>query len=339
MSATGTPPASALPRRRPAGLPRPGVEDVRAAYRLLLNREPEDAGVLERHAAKTASFEELAKRFLYSEEFAARNLRRPASHLSLAPNRIEVEVAASPAQLDAMLRRTGDYWARIGTEAPHWSVVTDDAYRPDRIAETREAFYASSEHERGLVIGLLERQRVRPADLRRCLEFGCGVGRVTMALAQLFPQVVGCDVSRPHLDLAQREAARLGCTNIAWHQSTPEGLMPRGQWDFWFSRLVLQHNPPPVIAHLLRLAFAGLAPGGIAIFQVPTHCNGYSFSVEGYLANTKAPGMEMHPLPQAHIFALAAEAGLQVLEVREHALARNDPAGWLSNLFVLRRPA
>lgn len=330
---------SALLPRRAKGLPRPGVADVRAAYRLLLNREPEDRGVLERHAAQAESFEALARWFLGSEEFAARQIVRPSTHTPLAPGRLEVEVAASAAQLDAMLRRTGDYWARIGAEAPHWSVITHDAYRPENIAETRDAFYTGGAQEAALVPALLKRHGVLPAALARCLEFGCGVGRVTLALVGQFPQVVGCDVSEPHLALARQEAEARGVGNIAWHRSTPDRLMPQGRWDLWFSRLVLQHNPPPVIAHLLRLAFAGLAPGGLAIFQVPTHCNGYRFSVAGYLAETKPATMEMHPLPQAHVFALAAQAGLDVLEVREYALADNDPSAWLSNLFVLRRPA
>jgi hypothetical protein len=115
--------------------------------------------------------------------------------------------------------------------------------------------------------------------------------------------------------------------------------MPEEPWDLWFSRIVLQHNPPPVIAWLLRTAFDHLAPGGVAIFQVPTHCVGYRFDLRSYLAREGDPAMEMHVLPQPAVFALAAEAGLRVLEVREDThLVSSNTSTWLSNMFVLRRP-
>src|SRR5271169_236009 len=41
--------------------------------------------------------------------------------------------------------------------------------------------------------------------------------------------------------------------------------------DLFFSIIVLQHNPPPVILGILDAAFAGLRPGGLAFFQVPTY--------------------------------------------------------------------
>jgi hypothetical protein len=94
-----------------------------------------------------------------------------------------------------------------------------------------------------------------------------------------------------------------------------------------------------VIAWLLAWAFRRLAPGGVAIFQVPTHRVGYRFRLSEYLAREAEPEMEMHVLPQPAVFALAAAARLEVLEVREDThLVAGQPAVWLSNLFVLRRP-
>ena len=324
--------------------PREGMatlEDVRAAYRLILGREPEDEAVLARHLAQVPTIAALRARFIGSDEFrgADPNATKPIL-LPLAPDRLPVEVSADPARLKAMLQRVGSYWAQVGQEAPHWSVLTNDLYRPDRIAETKDAFYATGAVDEDLVRRLLARHGLDPALLPRCVEYGCGVGRATLGLARIFRQVIGCDISQPHLDLAQQEASQRGAGHVGWHHSTMDGPMPAGQWDFWYSRIVLQHNPPPIIAHLLRLAFAGLAPGGVALFQVPTHFQNYRFSIEAYLEDRRPPSMEMHVLPQPHVFALAAEAGLEVLEVREdtHAVTSN-PAMWLSNMFLLRRPA
>lgn len=320
----------------------PTAEDVRACYRMFLGREPENDDVLERHLAQVASAGDLVNRFLHSDEYRARSGPRSEPRLAADAPCLPIETTAGAAQLAAMLERTGRYWEQVGREAPHWSVLTQDRFRPDAIGTNLDTFYATGRNDAQLVEGVLTRHGIAPEALPRAVEFGCGVGRVTLALARLFDRVTGCDISATHLALAAAQAEARIVDNVAWHRSTAAAPMPPGQgWDFWFSRIVLQHNPPPVAAHLLRLAFAGLRPGGVAMFQMATHRVGYAFSVRDYLAAAAdPPAMEVHILPQAAIFALVREAGLEVLEVREdtHVVAP-DTINWLSNMFVLRRPA
>lgn len=341
------PPVAKAPR--PGRPPRAGKaaiaptpEDVRACYRMFLGREPENDDVLERHLAQVASAGDLVNRFLHSDEYRARSGPRSEARLPADAPCLSIETTASAAQLAAMLERTGLYWEQVGREAPHWSVLTQDRFRPDAIGKNLDTFYATGRNDAQLVEGVLTRHGIAPEALPRAVEFGCGVGRVTLALARLFDRVTGCDISAAHLALAAAQAEARIVDNVAWHRSTPAAPMPPGQgWDFWFSRIVLQHNPPPVAAHLLRLAFAGLRPGGVAMVQMATHRVGYAFSVSDYLAAAAdPPAMEVHILPQAAIFALVREAGLEVLEVREdtHVVAP-DTINWLSNMFVLRRPA
>jgi SAM-dependent methyltransferase len=334
-------PPSAATRPARSGDRPPTREDVRAAYRMILGREPEDEAVLDRHLAQAPTIQALRRRFLSSDEFLGRAGGTPPRPIPLVPDRLPVEDAtaedeAGAERLAALLRRVGAYWARIGAEQPHWSVLTQEQFRPDRIAENEDAFYASGGFDLDLVRRALLRHGMDPARLPRCVEFGCGVGRATLGLATLFAEVVGCDISAPHLDLARQAAARRGIGNIGWHHSSMAAPMPGGGWDIWYSRIVLQHNPPPVMGHLLRLAFAGLRPGGAAIFQLPVHNAAYHFDIDEHLADPRPPIMEMHLLPQHRVFALAREAGLEVLDVREDA--QSVPASWLSNLFVLRRP-
>jgi SAM-dependent methyltransferase len=315
-------------------------EDVIAAYRFILGREPESEAVIAKRLRAGVLVGDLRRMMLRSEEFRSRHPATPAALLPLAPPPLSVQVEADPAQRAAMLARTAAVWTRLGQEAPHWSVLTQDQFRPAYIAETRAAFYASGERDRALVSGTLARHGLSPADLPRLVEFGCGVGRASLALAQDFREVIACDISPSHMALGRRAASEAGRGNIGWFHSTAERPMPGGRHDLWFSRLVLQHNPPPAMAWLLATAFGRLAPGGVAMFQVPTHQEGYRFEVEAYLAREPGTEMEMHVLPQATVFRLAAEARLQVLEVREDTqLIASSAATWLSNFFVLRRPA
>lgn len=331
-----SPPPDAPPPDAPP--PRPTAADVVACYRYILGREPESEAAIQGHLGRAETVAQLRGAFIASREFRARNwqLLPPPGTVALPP--IEVETEATPQALAEMLGRIAVYWGMIGTQAPHWSVLTQARYLPAEIERHKDEFYESGEADAALVRNALGLHGIPLDGIRRVVEFGCGVGRVTFALARAFPEVIGCDVSAAHLKVAVAEAKARKPGRIAFYQSTIARPLPDQPCDLWFSRIVLQHNPPPVIAWLLREAFARLAPGGVAIFQVPTYSVGYRFTVADYLKPQRNLTMEMHVLPQKTVFALAQQAGLEMLEVREDPVV-GDTLRWISTLFVLRRPA
>jgi SAM-dependent methyltransferase len=318
---------------------KPERNHVVAAYRFLLGRDPESEAAIEAQLAACPTIGALRERLLNTAECRAQfdpTAWRPMA-LGLPPE--EVEAQADPAQFAALMARVGRAWTWLGQEQPHWSVVSEERFRPDRLGENLGAFAATGEESCRLVLAQLARHDVTPALLPRAVEYGCGVGRMSLPLSRRFAALAACDISPAHLGIARAAGAEAGRGNITWWQATAEAPMPPPPWDLWFSYLVLQHNPPPITRHLLATAFAGLAPGGVALFQLFTHIKGYRFRIAEYLAQPEVPRMELHALPQAEVFALAAAAGLEVLEVREdsHATTRH-PGRYLSHSFVLRRP-
>ena len=245
-----------------------------------------------------------------------------------------IETAADPAALRAMVAKTAAAWETVGETAPYHSVLTSDEYTPERFAENEISFFESGKDDLALILALLHRIG-RPAEgFCRCLEFGCGVGRVTAQLAATFPQVFALDISCPHLRLAQGHLTGLGHTNISFLQVTPEDLHPGTGYDLWFSRLVLQHNPPPVTLEILSRMFAGLAPGGVAIVHVPTYHNGYYFKITDHLADRLPPeNMHMHVTPQKPILELGWHHGCALLDIREEGGAPD----WVTNIFVFQK--
>ena len=244
-----------------------------------------------------------------------------------------IETAADPVALQAMVAKTAGAWETVGETAPYHSVLTCDEYGPERFAENEISFFESGKHDLALILALLHRIG-RPAEgFCRCLEFGCGVGRVTAQLAATFSEVLALDISRPHLRLAREHLAGLGHTNVSFLQVTPEDLHPGAGYDLWFSRLVLQHNPPPVTLEILNRMFAGLAPGGVSIFHVPTYHNGYYFKITDYLADSLPPeNMHMHVTPQKAILELAWHHGCALLDIREEIAP-----DWVINIFVFQK--
>jgi SAM-dependent methyltransferase len=164
------------------------------------------------------------------------------------------------------------------------------------------------------------------------------VGRLTVALARHFRQVIGVDVSASHLAVARAELARRGIANASTQLlERIDGVDTLPRVDLVYSVIVLQHNPPPVIHALFSGLLGRLEPGGVAVIQVPTYLPvGYRFDLGEYESGG-GQEMEMHALPQRVIFALARAAGVEVLEVLEDGWTGYG-AGSRSNTFVMRVP-
>ena len=104
----------------------------------------------------------------------------------------------------------------------------------------------------------------------KVLEIGCGAGRVTRALADLFGEVHGVDVSGEMIRQARQALA--GRANVFLHQNNGQDLsvLPPGvQFDFAFSSIVFQHIPSrAVIENYTREVHRRLRPGALFKFQV-----------------------------------------------------------------------
>jgi SAM-dependent methyltransferase len=334
---------AALPPRLPEGGPlerAPTLEDVRACYRLILGREPEDDGVLQRHLDRNESLAALRGHFFRSEEFRFGRMGPVVASVPPEARAPEMDVAADLPEAMACFERVRRVWVKLGETSPHWSSLNDERFRPARIEENRRAFHASGAEDLALLAGALSRAGLpRDGSRRRLVEFGCGVGRATLQLMALARDVTGVDISAPHLALAKQEAEARRFFHLRWVRARPEAPMPPQDYDVWFSRRTLQHNPPPLIRWILQRAFAGLRPGGLAMFQVPTFATGYRFSLAEYLTAKPPTQPEMHMMPQAEVLALAEEAGCRLVELREDTgLLGLDGRAWISNLFVFRKP-
>jgi trans-aconitate methyltransferase len=167
----------------------------------------------------------------------------------------------------------------------------------------------------------LERNQVSCSTYKSCLEFGCGLGRVTRWLSDRFESVIGCDISRAHLKEAEKYLSAQAISNVTFFQiNQVEDIKKLPKADVVFSVIVLQHNPPPVIELILHQLIKVLNPGGVAYFQLPTYLQGYHFSLKEYLANEgEQREIEMHYLPQWKVFEIVQQEGGKILEVCEDA--------------------
>jgi len=103
----------------------------------------------------------------------------------------------------------------------------------------------------------------------RVLEIGCGAGRVTRALAEVFGEVHGVDVSGEMIRQAREALGDL--PNVFVYQNNGMDLTVLGEriFDFAFSTIVFQHIPSrEVIENYVREVYRLLRPGALFKFQV-----------------------------------------------------------------------
>jgi len=317
----------------------PGVtrEEVILAYRMFLGRDMEDEEVIARGQAVWPDLGAMGRAIAASAEFGVRhgvNLH-VLPPLDAASNPVETE--ADAATVASMAAHVGSYWTRAGEAAPHWSVLTEERFLPQNIAANLEAFYGAGAWDAQVLDAALARIRRRADQFQHCVEYGCGVGRITLQLARRFQRVTGLDISAPHLHLATETFRRTGFEHVTLTQVMPDRLMPVADYDLWYSRIVLQHSPPPVTMNILRHAFRALSIGGVAMFQLPVWVRGYSFEVASYLAGTPGADMELHAIPQRAILELADWQGLVLRDLREDNFLLDRIGGGISNTFTFEK--
>jgi SAM-dependent methyltransferase len=314
-------------------------DEVVWSYRTILGREPESEDVVKIHL-QSSDFPALRESFLQSPDFVGdRALAPTPPGLALLPMDLpknEIEHDASAIQISQCLGKIKSAWSHLGITRPHFSVLTDRKFLPENLKENVDNFWVSGEREAAETERILAGIGFVDLPTKNCVEYGCGVGRVTTALALRFGRVDAYDISQGHLTQAELRAQAVGSDNIHYRLCAGDVLEELTPCDFLYTKLVLQHNPPPIIVQLVKSALRSLNAGGIALFQVPTYQVGYRFKIDEWLAAEHRLDMQMHCLPQAVLFSIIAEEQCALLSVREDN-ATGEPDRFISNTFIVRK--
>lgn len=164
------------------------------------------------------------------------------------------------------LDHTRQTYEKLGREDPFYAVLTSERFRHNRW-DVQE-FFATGEREVTEVFDYISQANL-VVHRGRALDFGCGVGRLTQALATRFENVVGIDIAESMAAKA-RELNRYG-ERVEYRANTVDHLpfLADQSFDFVYSSISLQHVPPPANVRYLEEFFRILRPGGVAVFQVP----------------------------------------------------------------------
>lgn len=231
------------------------------------------------------------------------------------------------------LWKTRRNWERFARTDPLWAVLTEPGKAGNRW--TVDEFFATGRRVIDAELARVREHHPRLA-MGRALDFGCGVGRLSQALAAHFGKVTGVDISSEMLALAAQHNRHGGRVSYV-HNTRPDlAGFADGSFDFVCSLITLQHIPPVHVRTYLAEFLRVCAPGGAVLFQMPSRTpprdppERLEFSAWPptlwmrtlrYLSYhwrqrfPSGPLMEMHVLPKEEVLAQLSSLGAEVLHV------------------------
>lgn len=255
--------------------------------------------------------------------------RRVANHAAEMP-----DVKDSPDHSPMGLKALGWHWEQFARRDPLWAILAVPGKRGGKWDPAD--FFATGRAEVAGVLTYLDGLGVK---VRRgnALDFGCGVGRLTQALAATFEHAVGIDISTTMVRLARRYNQHgRRCRYIANRREDLTCLGAR-RFDFIYTNVVLQHMEGRLalgyVGEFLRL----LAPGGVCVFQLPFQALAWPGAsiraieepiqlrgwpallarLRGDRSREATVVIEMHAVPQEEVVALVEARGARVIDIVE----------------------
>jgi SAM-dependent methyltransferase len=199
------------------------------------------------------------------------------------------------------------FWDDHARRDPLWAILSDPS-KAGRRWDLRD-FLETGRREVSLLMYQLRALNIG-VSRRAALDFGCGVGRLSQPLARYFDRVVGVDVSPEMIRLADEINQFPARVRYLCNSRDDLAVLPTSDFTFMYSNVVLQHIEPATTLRYLRELFRVIAPGGVLVFQLPSHprppeeqrqgtrhmaheAYRASVRVEGHVPEDAAPGAEI----------------------------------------------
>lgn len=160
-----------------------------------------------------------------------------------------------------------DSWELIAQAEPYYGVLTNE--RNKSINIDLKKFFNSGKIKIRKVLSRLETID-RKFQYNICLDFGCGVGRLSQALCDKFDKVIGVDISQSMIELANRHNQHTYNCNYLLNETNNLDQFESNSFDMIISLLTLQHMKPELSFSYIDEFARTLKCGGVMVIQLPT---------------------------------------------------------------------
>lgn len=196
-------------------------------------------------------------------------------------------------------------WERWGASDPYFGVESFKKFGAFNIGSHRDEFFSSGDERIRTFLNRFERPFGK-LNKGKALDYGCGVGRLTLALAKEFNQVVGLDISQSMLKEARKNAETATCENVRFELPDATLDEPSDLYDFVICYNVIQHIPVDRGVPIILKLVDKVAPGGGFMIH---------FSLRGFNTLSRSLYWIRHNVP-----------GMNAIQNVRHGRAASTPA-------------
>lgn len=239
------------------------------------------------------------------------------------------------------LEDQGKNWDALGRIDPMYAILADPKKKGRKWQA--EEFFGTGATEIAELMSQLNSMGLG-VSRRKALDFGCGIGRLSQALAHYFEEVHGVDIAPSMIHLA-REYNSHGKKCIYHPNQSPSlKLFADDTFDLVYSRFTLQHIEPDECGRYIQEFVRVLAHSGALVFQLPSPpVDSLKKRVKRVLPATvlrmyrwmryrRWPVTGMYGIERERVIRLLAEAGGRIVKITP------DEEGWASLRYFVTKP-
>lgn len=245
-------------------------------------------------------------------------------------------------------------WDQFGKTDPLWSILT----APDKKGNKWEIgdFFDTGRKEIDSIMKYVESLGIK-VQTKKALDFGCGVGRLTQALAYYFDEVYGVDIAPSMIELAEKYNNLGDKCKYYLNESGDLELFNDNSFNFIYSSLTLLHMKPKYSKNYIREFLRILVPDGVLIFHLPSERIKSNATFKKILRHVvparllesafywrihlksmldKEPRMDVYSIEKREIVSLLKENGTKIVDIRQD---QNNGSSWVSLRYcVMKEP-
>jgi len=232
-------------------------------------------------------------------------------------------------------------WNVLGARDPLWAVLSAKNKQGNKW-DVKEFFANGVREINGLLEYLSDLGLVIPRS--RALDFGCGVGRLSQALAVYFDEVCGVDIAQTMVERA-RQFNKFG-DKCSYYVNTRDDLQlfPDADFSFIYTTLVLQHMEPRYAKRYIREFLRILKPNGVLVFQLLGERYGWQNKVKAMLPRHllnlyyriklgEAPKIVIFGIPHQEVCDLLIDADASIVNFKRNL----TKSGWVNYVYVVTK--
>ena len=231
-------------------------------------------------------------------------------------------------------------WEGLAQSDPLWAICTDPGKRNRKW--DRAEFFSTGRREVATVLKCVAGCGVVIGHNLPALDFGCGVGRLTQALAAHFPECWGVDISPTMVRLAKEFSHERPQCRFLVNGSEKLDELENNYFGFAYSSIVLQHIDTKYSRQYITELVRVLKPGGVLVFQIPDRfCAGPFTRARARLALRSrvlslfgGKTIDMHCMKEAEVRGIVEQSGARVVDVR---LTNSTDPAFCGDLKYLRQ--